>query len=126
MACGDPHLQNFSTCSKWQQTYSICCQVPTHQRMPQAYFPYYNNAIQTHFPCKSLSYPHHALPESTTNPFFFHEKQTPQLPPPHLTVILTTMHMELVSQVGFWRYHNFLWVRKNPLRVAFGTQNSHF
>ena len=26
MACGDPHLQNFSTCSKWQLTYSICCQ----------------------------------------------------------------------------------------------------
>ena len=31
--------------------------LPAYQRMPQDYFPYYNNVIQTHFPCKSLSYP---------------------------------------------------------------------
>ena len=66
-----------------------------HQRVPQAYFPYYNNAIQIHFPCKSLSYTYHVLPKSITNPFFYMKNKHHILLPPHPTAILTTMHMEL-------------------------------
>ena len=69
--------------------------LPAHQRVPQAYFPYYNNVIQTHFPCKSLSYPHHVLPESITNLFFYMKNEHHILPPPHPTAILTTMRMKL-------------------------------
>ena len=51
--------------------------LPAYQRMPQDYFPYYNNVIQTHFPCKSLSYSP-CTSQEHHKPFFFHEKQTPQ------------------------------------------------
>ena len=75
--------------------------LPTHQRMPQAYFPYYNNAIQTHFPYKSLSYPHHVLLESTINPFFYMKNKHHMLPPPQLSAILTTMCMEFPFASNF-------------------------
>ena len=74
---------------------------PTHQRMPQTYFPYYNNVIQIHFPCKSLSYLHHVLPESTTNSFFYMKNKHHMLPPPHLSAILTTMHMDFPFASNF-------------------------
>ena len=69
--------------------------LPVHQRAPQTYFQYCNNVIQTHFPCKSLSYPHHVLPESITNLFFYMKNEHHILPPPHPTAILTTMRMKL-------------------------------
>ena len=75
--------------------------LPAHQRVPQAYFPYYNNVIQTHFPCKSLSYPHHVLPKSTTNPFFYMKNKHHILPPPHLSAILTTMRMKFPFASNF-------------------------
>ena len=75
--------------------------LPTHQRMPQAYFPYYNYVIQTHFPCKSPSYPHHVLPKSTTNSLFYMKNKHHILPPPHLSTILTTMRMEFAFASNF-------------------------
>ena len=92
MAYGEPHLQDFSTCSKWQPTYSLCCQHTKECHKTTSHI--------TIMPFKpifhvSLYHTHHALPESTTNPFFFFMKNKHHnVANSYLFAILTTMRME--------------------------------
>ena len=67
-ACGDPHLQDFSTCSKWQSTYSLCCQHTKECHKTTSHITIMSFKLTFH---ASLYHTHHALPRSTTNPFFF-------------------------------------------------------
>ena len=95
MAYGEPHLQDFSTCSKWQPTYSLCsrhtkeCHKTTSHITIMPFKPTFH---------ASLYHTHHAFLESTTNLFLFiyflWKTNTTMLPPSYLSAILTTMCME--------------------------------
>ena len=73
----DSHLQDFFTCSKWQPTHSLCCQYTKECHNTTPYITIMPSKPTFH---ASLKQTHHALPESTTNLFFFMNKtnSTPQ------------------------------------------------
>ena len=112
MACGDPHLQNFSTCSKWQLTYSIC-----YQHTKECHKPISHITIMSFKPTfhASLYHTHHALLESTTNPFFFFMKNKHHNVATFLPIRHSHYHAHGVSIGGMGIYgserNGFGWMR---------------
>ena len=92
-------MQNFSTCSKWQLTYSICC-----QHTKECHKPISHITIMSFKPIfdANLHRTHTMYFQRAPQTHFFYMKNKHHiLPPPHLSTILTTMRMEFPFASNF-------------------------
>ena len=111
-ACGDPHLQDFSTCSKWQPIYSLCCQhtkechKTTSHITIMPFKPTFHASLLSYPPCTSRE--HH-------KPIFFFMKNKHHNAATFLPIRHSHYHVHGVSIGGMGVYgserNRFGWMR---------------